>query len=381
MAAVDATWMPSWPRLDPTNGARPCLTRMCMRLSSALAMDIQRWSWRYSSWVAVSRRVVVAIRICSASEPGRCRRPLPRSGPCAQMLVVAAMEVGVVGLLGTLLAHALHLAQHPGHQLWLRRDPCFTERVLDDHRPRMFAVHVIDLGPHVRRGKELVDGGVDEHAGRVDAGLVREYVQADAGLGGLHRDSRHALEMAREVAQLLVLEIRDLDAEEIAQLHEHLVHRRVAGALADAVDARREHLRAGAERHHRVPGAQPEVVVKMHDQRRVRRSGFDARNVLADRKRRVAAHGIRRRRTRAPRPDSLAMDLGDVFDVGAAAVLAAELDRGRALLTCIADRVAHHPQVGGAVEPNWQLEPLGFGNAFAMQQGLPELVLHVQVGS
>src|SRR5713226_1739262 len=49
MAAVDATWIPSWPRLEPTNGARPCLTRMCIRSSSALAMHIHRWSCRYSS--------------------------------------------------------------------------------------------------------------------------------------------------------------------------------------------------------------------------------------------------------------------------------------------------------------------------------------------
>src|SRR6266704_4328128 len=62
MAAVDATWIPSWPRLEPTNGARPCLTRMCMRSSSAFAMHIQRWRLRCSSLFAVSARVVVAIK-------------------------------------------------------------------------------------------------------------------------------------------------------------------------------------------------------------------------------------------------------------------------------------------------------------------------------
>src|SRR5258708_38561988 len=112
------------------------------------------------------------------------------------MLVVAVMEIGVVGLLRTLLAHALHLAQHLGHELGLRWYPGLTERMLDDHRPRMLAVYVIDLGPHVRRRKELVDRGVDEHAGCVDDGLVREDVQADARLGGLHRDAPHSPELA-----------------------------------------------------------------------------------------------------------------------------------------------------------------------------------------
>src|SRR5438128_2688717 len=130
--------MPSWPRLEPTNGARPCLTRMCMRSSSALAMHIHRCSWRYSSLVAVSA-------------------------------------------------------------------------------------------------------------------LVAEDVGPEAWLGRLDRHPAHLLEVAGQRAQLLVLEIRDLDPEQVAELQQHLVHRRVAGALADAVDARGEDLRPAPQRHHRVP--------------------------------------------------------------------------------------------------------------------------------
>src|SRR5260370_1888820 len=89
-----------------------------------------------------------------------------------QMVVVAVMEVGVIGLLRTLLAHALHLAQHLGHELGLRPYPCFTERMLDDDRPRMLAVHVVDLGPHVRRRKDLVHGGVIKHPARLHPGLL-----------------------------------------------------------------------------------------------------------------------------------------------------------------------------------------------------------------
>src|SRR5207302_7330963 len=77
MAAVEATCMPSWPRLDPTKGARPCLTRMCMRSSSAFAMHIQRCKFRYSSRVLASARVVVAIE-------GSLPIPLSRSGSAAR---------------------------------------------------------------------------------------------------------------------------------------------------------------------------------------------------------------------------------------------------------------------------------------------------------
>src|SRR5256885_5701233 len=77
IAAVDATWMPSCPRLEPTNGARPCLTRICIRSSSALAMHIQRWRFRYSSRVLASARVVVAIE-------GSLPIPLLRSGSAAR---------------------------------------------------------------------------------------------------------------------------------------------------------------------------------------------------------------------------------------------------------------------------------------------------------
>ncbi len=108
----------------------------------------------------------------------------------------------------------------------------------------MLAVDVGDLGPEVGRRNELVDRRMDEHARGVDAGLVAEHVEADAGLGRLHGDAAHLLEAAGQGSQLFVLEVRDLDPEEVAELKQHLVHRRVAGPLPYAVDARREHLGA-----------------------------------------------------------------------------------------------------------------------------------------
>src|SRR5438270_6309782 len=117
----------------------------------------------------------------------------------------------------------------------------------------------------------------------------------------------------------------------------------------------------------------------MHNKRRIRRRGLDRGYVLAHGKRRVANDGVRRGRPRPPRLHALAVDLADVIDVGAAAVLAPKLDRGRALLARVADRIAHHPDVGLAVVGHRQLEPFRLGQAIAVEQRLAELVLDVEV--
>src|ERR1035437_1999483 len=173
--------------------------------------------------------------------------------------------------------------------------------------------------------------------------------------------------------------MRDLDAEQVAQLHEHLVHRLVPLSLADAIDARCEDFRTGPEGHDRVPGAEPEVVVEMDDQWRVGGGRLDLRNVLAHGERRVAADRVRRRGPGATGLQAFAVDLTYVVDVGAAAVLASELDGCGPLRTRVANRIAHHPQVRLAVARHRQLQPFGFGNAIAMPQRLAELVLDVQV--
>ena len=119
--------------------------------------------------------------------------------------------------------------------------------------------------------------------------------------------------------------------------------------------------------------------MEVHDKGRIRRRRLDRGYVLAHGKRRVATDGVRRGRPRPPRLHALAVDLADVIDVGAAAVLAAKLDRGRALLARVADRLAHHPDVGLAVVGHRQLEPFRLGQPIAVEQRLAELVLDVQV--
>ena len=71
---------------------------------------------------------------------------------------------------------------------------------------------------------------------------MAEDVETDARLGRLHGHPAHPLERAGQGAQLLVLEARDLDPEQVAKLQQDLVHRRVACALTDAVDAGGEDL-------------------------------------------------------------------------------------------------------------------------------------------
>src|SRR5438132_8780406 len=117
----------------------------------------------------------------------------------------------------------------------------------------------------------------------------------------------------------------------------------------------------------------------MDAQRRVGRRGFYPRDVLTDRKRRVTANGVRRRRPGAACPQTLSVQLRYVLDGGTAAVFTSELDRSRPLLARVADRVAHHSQVGRPVEPDRELEPLRLRHAFAVQKSLSELVFDMQI--
>ena len=130
----------------------------------------------------------------------------------------------------------------------------------------MLAVDVPDLLAQVLGRDELIDGGVDQHARGVDPRLVAEDVATDPGLRRLDRDPRHPLHQEPEVPKHVVPEAGYLDAEQVAELQQDLVHGHVARALADAVDGGREDVGAASERHHRVPGAKPEVIVEVHHQ-------------------------------------------------------------------------------------------------------------------
>jgi len=74
-----------WPRLEPTNGARPCFTRMCMRLSRAFAIVIQRWILEvFLGWWRWLRRVVVASSRLGSEGSSDVDDLFRRQSPCAQ---------------------------------------------------------------------------------------------------------------------------------------------------------------------------------------------------------------------------------------------------------------------------------------------------------
>ncbi len=93
-------------------------------------------------------------------------------------------------------------------------------------------------------GHGFVHAAVDQHRLRVDAGFVCEHLGPDDRLMLLERNPAHPLHEAREVAQLFVLESRQLDAVQHAQRHHELVKLDVAGALAVTVGGNRNHLEA-----------------------------------------------------------------------------------------------------------------------------------------
>ena len=128
------------------------------------------------------------------------------------------------------------------------------------------AEHQRAAGAHLGGLHDLEGAAVLEHAVLVDAGVVREGVGADHRLVGLHHHAGELGDQPRGAVQLGVVELRG-HAEHLGvqpRRHGHLLERGVAGALADAVDARLDLARAGADRRQRVGDGQPEVVVAVH---------------------------------------------------------------------------------------------------------------------
>ncbi len=148
----------------------------------------------------------------------------------------------------------------------------FLELGAEGVAARVLAHHQRGLGHADRsRGHDLVGLGMLEHAVLVDAALVREGIPADDGLVVLHgerRRCRHELGGAVEHAAV--------DAHLVGQHvaagldgHHDLFQRRVAGALADAVDGAFHLPRAGADARERVGNRHAEIVVAVHREDRL----------------------------------------------------------------------------------------------------------------
>ncbi len=116
------------------------------------------------------------------------------------------------------------------------------------------------LGRH-----DLVGLGILQHAVLVDAALVREGVPADDRLVVLHRergDGRDALRGSRQHRGLDARRVR-ADVAAGLQRHDDLFQRRIAGALADAVDRALDLPGAGLDAGQRIGDREAEVVVAM----------------------------------------------------------------------------------------------------------------------
>ena len=208
------------------------------------------------------------------------------------------------------------------HQRRLQR---VAAGVLAEH-DRVRRVQADRLGRHDLVGRALL-----EHAVLVDAGLVLEGVAAHDRLVGLHAVAGQARDQAAGAGDLARVDAgREADVGLArAQEHHDLLERRVAGALADAVDRALDLARARLQAGEGVRDGQAQVVVAVHgehDVAQARDELVQARQERGVLLRHRVADGVRdvdRGRALLERGGD---HLGGEVDVGAGGVHRAELD-------------------------------------------------------
>ena len=129
-------------------------------------------------------------------------------------------------------------------------------RVLAQHQRRARDPH--HLGPD-----DLVGEPVLQHAVLVDAGLVGEGVPADDRLVRLREAAGEVGEQLAGAVDLAGLDVAAEAQRRAAHVagHDQLLHGRVAGPLADAVDGALHLARARRDRRERVGHGQAQIVV------------------------------------------------------------------------------------------------------------------------
>ena len=126
----------------------------------------------------------------------------------------------------------------------------------------------VRLEPDRGRIHDLVGLALLQHAVLVDAGLVREGVAPDDRLVRLHLVAGEPRHEPAGPGDLARIDSRRQTERGVAgvQQHHDLLERRVARALAEAVDGALDLARAGAHPRKRVGDGQAEVVVAVHAQ-------------------------------------------------------------------------------------------------------------------
>ena len=126
------------------------------------------------------------------------------------------------------------------------------------------AQHQLRILPaDVLRPHDFVGAAVLQHAVLVDAGFMRECVETDDRLVALDLDAGDPRQQPRRGQQLRRVQpgVRAVVAGAHLQRHRQLLHRRVAGTFADAVDGAFDLARTALDRGQRVRDGQAQVVV------------------------------------------------------------------------------------------------------------------------
>src|SRR5262245_2075276 len=196
----------------------------------------------------------------------------------------------------------------------------------------MFAEHYA-VGLHADRfgSHDLVGDAVLQHSVLVNSGFVRERVLAHDGLVGLHHHAGDVRERLARTEKLLGRHAVFVGHQVFAhaQRHYYLFERRVAGALAYAVDGAFDLARSGGDGGQRVGHGQPQVVVAVHADRRaidVGHARFKRLNDVRVFGRYRVADGVRDVDDGSPFVYHRGDDLAEIIQIAARRVFGGELD-------------------------------------------------------
>ena len=207
---------------------------------------------------------------------------------------------------------------------FVEQDADLGKRV--DHRAAsgVLAQHQAVLAPHLARVETLVIGAMLDQAVYVNAGLVGEDRAADDALIGGHRTPRRQRDQPRYFRKTLRIDA-GFQAIKMVQRHYGFFQRRVAGALAQAVDGGVSVGRTGLDRRQSIGGGQPQIVMGVHFDFEIADAAQTAHLFKSGER---IKHAQRIGETKAPRPGFLRRldNAHQEFHIGTRCVLPTDAD-------------------------------------------------------